>query len=726
MVPSHKSNITISIFILRSIFVFNKEQKQFTLNKLKLITTIFFVSIFSILAFVEGSLYLNINFIKHFIHTIMSTNPIVEIIDNLLFLLSFVLLIDERTIEKKKKLTFLSASLLVLSVFQIYFASPGYFISIYRIYIHCSKVLGLILLCLGLKEFEHLNLGLSFRKKLLTYISLLIISFNFIFLFLWNFLFKMEIPYLMQYIFLLIFILTIFFHYIFSSKLLSPITNLMSIIDSLKPKDEYINIDTDFNDEIGLLVHKINNFRKSSWSYTQDLIKKQNLIRQAIKAEKSRRELIEHVSEFIEFNELKQALVQKIGQTFDTDRCYIRFFDNNSKKFLKVDEYSEFLKNSNVKSIVGTEYHHENIDKIISVFKKNKIIVLNNSEDINLSKAASSFKHNLINSYDMHSAYFFPVFFNNELIASISLQYTSNHKSLNINEINVLKGVCSHFGFIIKNSELFMQIKQQAKKEKLLRTISDILKSEDDSDEKIFLVNSELSRFFNAEQVLLIEANSIFSGPKYVKEFRANTSIISFEKRKFCENCRQYWHDLLLSIKPVLYENISNQSTIPDYFKAYYDELGVKSLAAIPFTIDKERYACIFLYFYNQESFLNNDNLSLLDSIAEQLSIFLKEAEIYSQKVFLSNISHEIKTPLAMISGFSELLSDEKNKNSTKTDEFIEAIVDNVNRVNNIINSLLYISKIEEDVERGVIDMELCPLNDIIDNILFKIGRAHV
>lgn len=66
------------------------------------------------------------------------------------------------------------------------------------------------------------------------------------------------------------------------------------------------------------------------------------------------------------------------------------------------------------------------------------------------------------------------------------------------------------------------------------------------------------------------------------------------------------------------------------------------------------------------------------------------------RKDFVANVSHELKTPIAAISGFAETLMVENPENETVMD-FSRIIYDEANRLARLVNSLLDLSRIESD-----------------------------
>ena len=82
------------------------------------------------------------------------------------------------------------------------------------------------------------------------------------------------------------------------------------------------------------------------------------------------------------------------------------------------------------------------------------------------------------------------------------------------------------------------------------------------------------------------------------------------------------------------------------------------------------------------------------------------------RKELIANISHDLRTPLTMITGYSEVMRDIPGENSP---ENIQIIIDEANRLSQLVNDLLDISKLES----GAVAMEnktLC-LTDCIKGI---------
>lgn len=65
------------------------------------------------------------------------------------------------------------------------------------------------------------------------------------------------------------------------------------------------------------------------------------------------------------------------------------------------------------------------------------------------------------------------------------------------------------------------------------------------------------------------------------------------------------------------------------------------------------------------------------------------------RKEFLSNVTHELKTPIALIQGYAEGLQDNINDDPESREFYCEVIIDEANKMNNMVKKLLNLNQIE-------------------------------
>jgi len=85
---------------------------------------------------------------------------------------------------------------------------------------------------------------------------------------------------------------------------------------------------------------------------------------------------------------------------------------------------------------------------------------------------------------------------------------------------------------------------------------------------------------------------------------------------------------------------------------------------------------------------------------------------------FVSNVSHEIKTPITAIKGFVETLRDGAVTNPVDAKRFLEIIEKHVVRLEAIVEDLLNLSKIEQESEKEGVALVESRMNEILQNAL--------
>lgn len=86
------------------------------------------------------------------------------------------------------------------------------------------------------------------------------------------------------------------------------------------------------------------------------------------------------------------------------------------------------------------------------------------------------------------------------------------------------------------------------------------------------------------------------------------------------------------------------------------------------------------------------------------------------RKEFLSNVSHELKTPIALIQGYAEGLQENINDDAESRDFYCEVIMDEAAKMNGLVKKLLDLNQIEFGTE--TLTMEHFDIVSTIDNIL--------
>ena len=96
------------------------------------------------------------------------------------------------------------------------------------------------------------------------------------------------------------------------------------------------------------------------------------------------------------------------------------------------------------------------------------------------------------------------------------------------------------------------------------------------------------------------------------------------------------------------------------------------------------------------------------------------------RKEFVSNFTHEIKTPLGIINGFSELVEIEQDEK--KRNEYITIIQNETKRINELVLAMLDLSKLEsQKVSLKLEEVDLLDIiGDCLDSMMYLFERKQI
>ena len=122
----------------------------------------------------------------------------------------------------------------------------------------------------------------------------------------------------------------------------------------------------------------------------------------------------------------------------------------------------------------------------------------------------------------------------------------------------------------------------------------------------------------------------------------------------------------------------------------------------------------------NQMSESLEQALSELKSANAQLSRDLEKREQIDdmRKEFLSNISHELKTPIALIQGYAEGLQDNINEDEESRQFYCDVIIDESRKMNEMVKQIMALNQLEFGYSH--LNMEYFDIVELVRTILDK------
>ncbi len=132
------------------------------------------------------------------------------------------------------------------------------------------------------------------------------------------------------------------------------------------------------------------------------------------------------------------------------------------------------------------------------------------------------------------------------------------------------------------------------------------------------------------------------------------------------------------------------------------------------------------------EMALTPEQLAFLEAVAHQAGVAIGRLQLADtardaalrakaeelRNALLSSVSHDLRTPLAAITGMATSLRDSANDRSASEREALDTIVDEAQRLSRILTNLLSITKVESGAEPR---REWVPLEEIVGSALVRL-----
>ncbi|MFA6990276.1 MAG: GAF domain-containing protein, partial [Candidatus Gastranaerophilaceae bacterium] len=462
-----------------------------------------------------------------------------------------------------------------------------------------------------------------------------------------------------------------------------------------------------------ILVHQINNLQ--DWkNHHIDILKYIGsqiaiAIRQAslysdIKKQKDKelilRNIMGTIRSSLDINEVKRRIVKEIGEAFGADRCYIRMYNSNLDNFILDDfENDIYCKNNeNTEELFAKNC----ICDFKESYKKGVTLSFDNFEDfINNTKLVEYWKN-----IKVKTQYCIPIISSENILGLLVIQYTESNPPIYEDTLELLKMIVTQVGLGMRQIQLYENSIKTAKREAILRKIVTKIRSTLDMNEAISSVCEEVGKLFNVERVFILKFDNQNQNQKWylAKEYKLNNNVKEFDQVLLDSEISDFWEEILFEQAEKVNLFRIEDSNLPEHIKKRYINLEIKSIVAIPIRKGETNWGGLFLSSYSKEKQWSDEEIQLLETITNQLYIAIRQANLYyeSEKTnrlkseFLAGMSHEFRTPLNAIIGFSEMLSTGSCGNLTaKQFEYLNNISVSGAHLLRLVNDILDLSKIE-------------------------------
>ena len=187
---------------------------------------------------------------------------------------------------------------------------------------------------------------------------------------------------------------------------------------------------------------------------------------------------------------------------------------------------------------------------------------------------------------------------------------------------------------------------------------------------------------------------------------------------------------------PSLTQNLGNANTqIPELDAGYHAApMKLASLLILPLRTRREMLGALVIAANDPDRAMTDEKLPLAEILAERAALAIENAKLYTEQVdarrkvedlsrlkdeFLSIASHELRTPVTSIKGYTQLAKTLIRENDLRTsEEYLDVALDQIDRMSRLILELLDVSRIETG--RLEIRREPIPWSSFVSDVVHR------
>lgn len=345
------------------------------------------------------------------------------------------------------------------------------------------------------------------------------------------------------------------------------------------------------------------------------------------------RKVTEAIRNSLDIDEIRQNLVDIVGKEFSADKCFFWDYDNHKKEFIHHIKF-DYVTSPDLRN--PYTYGKENDNELIEIYKNQGYIYVQDfSELTDEAGFLGIISRHQINYHKIRTNCCFGLFDGDKFLGAFAVQY-KEVTPLSDEDIELLRAIVNQAVIVLKQADLYSKIKKFARREALLRKITDVIRSSLDINEIKNIFVTEVGKKFGADRCFIGE----FDPHEYrflpIKaEYLSSSDVRSSINYVFDVEMKEYFqyvhrHDTPTVIKDVeaLIEELAPNN---NGLKQLYDDFGVRSNYGFSIKFKDEVIGAFALHYTNQVVELSDEDIELLATIADQVAIAIKQAELFSK-----------------------------------------------------------------------------------------------
>jgi GAF domain-containing protein len=357
-------------------------------------------------------------------------------------------------------------------------------------------------------------------------------------------------------------------------------------------------------------------------------------VKQISERELTLRKTIELLRSTLDSEQIKISFVEIIGKYFDADRCL--FNDYNWELNILSPFRIERLKSPDIESLKYFDVA-ANYPEFVAKINKGRNIIVKDVEKTYSRKRFTGYKSlETQHSKGIKSDYGFSVDYEGIHFGSIIIHFTTTKRILNHDELDFLNVLRNQVAIALYQSELYKKEKETAERERILRDISNKIRSSFNIEFIKHEIVNQIGLLFNADRVAI--ADYSFESENYSvtkdAEYKPKENYKSFigVDYKSIPGFNDYVKQKHLKDIDIIFNNLEayldENNLRGTGIEKFYREFGFISSAAINIYY-RDNFLGNLVITFEHTRFFSVEEIKFLRSLADQVGVAIYQAELF-------------------------------------------------------------------------------------------------
>lgn len=335
----------------------------------------------------------------------------------------------------------------------------------------------------------------------------------------------------------------------------------------------------------------------------------------------------------LELEEIKNDIVTLIGNFINADRVVIAYYDYKINNYVITKE-SEYRSSDKVKTFVGVDFTGMPgfAEFIRNIHFQGKDIIFNDLEKyLDENDFRNTGIETFYRDFGFTSSAAINMSYENKFLGDLVITFENRH-DFSEDEINFLRATASQAGVAFHQAEMYLTTKLQAEREFLLRNITETIRSTLDIKETKKRIVDIVGKTLNLDRCFITEYDAEKDKFMIVEdEYTCSNDVVCYKGSdsnvtipRFTEAFKE-GKSLLINNKEIFLD-VKDKNF--DLEMKSIDRLNIKAGFSCPLYYKNELLGVLSTH-YTRDHFINDDEINLINTIANQVAIAIHQARLY-------------------------------------------------------------------------------------------------